>query len=35
MLYARNKPDIVTMWFDYIDFKIMFMLNNYPIYYIN
>lgn len=34
MKLAHNKPDIVTAWFDYLDFRIRFMLNDYPVVYI-
>ena len=35
MIFAHNKPDsLAILWFDYFDFQVRFMLNDYPVSYI-
>ncbi len=34
MLQAHNKPSLQIAWFDYLDFQIRFMLNEFLVVYI-
>ncbi len=35
MIFAHSKPDsLAVLWFDYFDFQIRFILNDYPVIYI-
>ncbi len=34
MIFAHSKPDLAVLWFDYFDFQMRFMLNDYPVVYI-
>ena len=35
MIFAHSKPDsLAVLWFDYLDFQMKFMLNDFQVVYI-